>query len=133
MLILCDLNGDLGKSLGDKSSYEANQRGLKLLGLADFFNLCPVNLFGSCSGPLESYILHCDRCRSTIDYILLPNCLFDNIVSAESFDPHVDNASDHLLIEVCLSYPDKSVNNATEDNIDISESKPKIRWYEFST
>ena len=54
VLILGDLNGDLGNSLGDKGSYEPNQRGLKLLDLAGFINLCPVNLLGSCSGPLES-------------------------------------------------------------------------------
>ena len=78
------------------------------------------------------HISHCGRYRSTIDYILLPNCLLDNIVSAKTFDPHVDNTSDHLPIEVCLSYPDKSVNNAIEDNINISESKPKVRWYKFS-
>ena len=133
VLILGDLNGDLGNSLGDKGSYEPNQRGLKLLDLVDFFNLCPVNLLGSCSGPLESYISHCGRYRSTVDYILLPNCLLHNIVSAKTFDPHVDNTSDHLPIEVCLSYPDKSVDNATENNIDISESKPKVRWYKFSS
>ena len=132
MLILGDLNGDLGNSLGDKGSYEPNQRGLKLLDLVDFFNLCPVNLLGSCSGPLESYISHCGRYHSTTYYILLPNCLLDYIVSAKTFDLHVDNMSDHLLIEVCLSYPYKSVNNAPEDNIDISESKPKVCWYKFS-
>ena len=132
VLILGDLNGDLGNSLGNKGNYEPNQPGLKLLDLADFFNLCPVNLVGSCSGPLESYMLHCGRYRSTIDYILLPNCLLGNIVSAKTFDPHVDNTSDHLPIEVCLSYPDKSVNISPEDNIDIPESKPKVRWYKFS-
>ena len=88
--------------------------------------------FGSCSGPLESYISYCGRYRSTIDYILLPNCLSDNIVSAKTFDLHADNTSDHLPIEVCLSYPDKSVNNAPEDNIDISESTLKVHWYKFS-
>ena len=62
----------------------------------------------------------------------MPNCLLDNIVSAKTFDPHVDNTSDHLPIEVCLSYPDKSVNNAPKDNIDISKLKPKVRWYKFS-
>ena len=36
VLILGDLNGDLGNSLGDKGNYESNQRGLKLLDLADF-------------------------------------------------------------------------------------------------
>ena len=45
---------------------------------------------------------------------------------------HVDNTSDHLPTEVCLSYPDKSVNNSPEDNIDISCSTPKVRWYKFS-
>ena len=47
MLNLGDLNGDLGNSLGNKGNYESNQHGLKLLDLADFFNLCPVNLLGS--------------------------------------------------------------------------------------
>ena len=59
-------------------------------------------------------------------------CLLDNIASTKTFAPHVDNTSDHLPIEVCLSYPDKPVNNSPEDNIDVSESKPKVRWYKFS-
>ena len=56
VLILGDLNDDPGNSLRDKGNYEPNQRGLKLPDLVDFFNLCPVNLLGLCSGPLESYI-----------------------------------------------------------------------------
>ena len=132
MLILGDLNDDLGNSLGDKSNYEPNQRGLKLLDLADFFNLCPVNLLRSCSGPLESYISHCGSYPSTTDYILFPNCPLDNIVSAKTFDPRIDNTSDHLPIEVCVSYPDKSVYNSPEDNIDISESTPELHWCKLS-
>ena len=61
----------------------------------------------------------------------MPNCLLDIIVSVKTFDPHIDNTSDHLPIEVCLSYPDKSVNNSPADNIDFSESKRKVRWYKF--
>ena len=94
IIILGDLNDDLGNSLDDKGNYKPNQCGLKLLDLVDFFNICPVNLLKSCSGPLESYILHCGRYRSTIDYILLPNCLLYNIVSVKTFDPHVENTSD---------------------------------------
>ena len=132
VLISGDLNDDLGNSLGDKCIYKPNQRGLKLLDLVDFFNLCPVNLLGSCSGPLEPYISRCGRYRSTTDYILLPNCLLDGIASAKTFDPDVDNTSDHLPIEVRLNYPKKSVHGSLEDNINISESKRKVRWYKFS-
>ena len=42
VLILGYLNGNLGNSLGDKGNYEPNKRGVKLLGLADFFSLCPI-------------------------------------------------------------------------------------------
>ena len=104
---------------------------LKLLDLVDFFNLCPVNLSGSCSGPLESYISHCDRYHSTIDYTVLPNCLLDYIVSVKTYYPRVDNTADHLPIEICLSYSDKSVYNSPDDNIDFSGSKRKVRWYNF--
>ena len=34
-----DFNGDLGNSLDEKSAREPNQRGLKLLELADYINL----------------------------------------------------------------------------------------------
>ena len=39
VLILSDLNGDLGNSVGDKGNYESNQCGLKLLDLVDCFKL----------------------------------------------------------------------------------------------
>ena len=123
VLISGDLNGDIGNSLGDKGSYESNQRGLKLLDLVDFFNLCPVNLLGSCSGSLESYISHCGRYRSTIDYILLPNCLLDNIVSAKTFDPHVDNTSDHLPIEVCLTLINLLITQQRIISISLNQSQ----------
>ena len=54
VLILGDLNGDLGNPWSIKAIMSPNQCGLKLLDLAGFFNLCPVKLLGSCSGPLTS-------------------------------------------------------------------------------
>ena len=67
-----DLNGDLGNSLGDKGCYAPNDLGLRLLDFANYFNLCPINLLSICSGPLEIFVSHCGRFKSTIDYILLP-------------------------------------------------------------
>ena len=81
-----DLNGDLGNSLAGKGKYEANDRGLKILDLINFFNLCPVNLLPTSCGPLETFFAHSGRYKSTFDYIFLPNCLFDSIVFCKTFD-----------------------------------------------
>ena len=53
-----------------------------------------------CKGPLESYDFHCGRYHSTLDYIFLYNCLLNNVDSAETFEPDVENTSDHLPILV---------------------------------
>ena len=55
VLVMGDLNGDLGNSLGDKGLKEPNERGKLLLDFANYFNLCPINLLTICDGPLETY------------------------------------------------------------------------------
>ena len=42
----------------------------------------PVNLLPTSCGPLETFVAHSGRYKSTLDYILLPNCLFDGIISS---------------------------------------------------
>ena len=76
VIIMGDLNGDLGNSLGDKGCFAPNDRGLRLLDFANYFNLCPINLLSICSGPLETFVSHCGRFKSTIDYILLPGTVY---------------------------------------------------------
>ena len=56
-------------------------------------------------GPLEFYNSHCGRYHSTLDYILLPNCLLDKILLAKIFEFHVHNTSDHLPILMKVSLP----------------------------
>ena len=85
-IVLGDLNGDLGNSLGEKGTKEPNERGRLLLNFADYFNVCPVNLLSLCEGPLVTYNSFCGKYRSTIDYIFLPNCLQDKIIFARTFD-----------------------------------------------
>ena len=52
-----------------KGKKEPNQRGLiiKLTEFANFFDLCPVNFFKTCIGPMETYYSHCGRYRSTLE------------------------------------------------------------------
>ena len=57
VIVMGDSNSDLGNSPGNTSTREPNQRGRKLLDFADYFNLCPVNLLGSCDGPTPTAIL----------------------------------------------------------------------------
>ena len=98
-----DFNGDLGNSLGEKSAREPNQRGLNLLELADNFNLRPINLLGLCDGPTDTFIYHCGRYRSTLDYIFVPSCLFKEIYFAKTFDLSVENKFYHFPIMIKLN------------------------------
>ena len=65
VIVLGDVNGDFGNCLGVRGKKEPNVRGKLLIDFANFFNVCPVNLLSSCSGPLETYISRCGRFRST--------------------------------------------------------------------
>ena len=134
VILLGDFNGDLGNSLGDKGKKGPNDRGLLLLNFANFFNICPINLLRRCKGPLESYNSHCGRYHSTLDYILLLNCLLNNIESAETFELDVDNTSDHLPILVNLRIPERIpiVLNSDSQSDFGPGVKQKVHWSNFS-
>ena len=107
-------------------------RGLKLIECANFFNLRPVNLLANCSGPLETFVSHCGRYKSTIDYIFLPNCLSDKIVSCKTFENSIDNTSDHLPIKLQLNCYNTSVTFSTNNNLSNSAGRHKIKWGKIS-
>ena len=131
VIVMGDFNGDLGNSLGDKAKHEPNQRGLKLLDFANYFNLCPINLMGTCHGPTETYFSHCGRYRSTLDYIFLPNSLSEKIISAKTFGMYVDNISDHVPVQVAINYTD-SITSSNLVNEQSSIPKPKVHWTKFT-
>ena len=134
VIIMGDLNGDLGNSLGDKGCYAPNDRGLRLLDFANYFNLCPINLLSICSEPLETFVSHCGRFKSTIDYILLPNCLHDSIVSCKTFEQTIENTSDHLPIQLKIYFYDNSCTALSSDNCSEMAAKTvKVTWSNYST
>ena len=55
VIVMGDFNGNLGNSLGERGHYAPNDRGVKLLDFANYFNLCPTNLLSTCRGPLEIF------------------------------------------------------------------------------
>ena len=119
-----DLNGDSGNSLGGRGKYEANDRGLKIRDFINFFNLCPVYLLPTSCEPLETFVAHSGRYKSTLDYILLPNCLFDSIIFCKTFDKSIDHlqiirSSDHLPVMLKIKY---HFNSRTLDHNDATQN-----------
>ena len=89
---------------------------------------------GLCDGPTDTFISHCGRYRPTLDYILVPNCFFNEVYSAKTFDLSVENTSDHLPIMIKLSQlkiPD-CVKILDQEYLTGSRSKTKILLSKFS-
>ena len=104
VVVMGDLNADMGNAIGDKSAREPSRRGEKLLEFVHYFNL-----FQNCIDPLDTFFSTCGRFRSTIDYILLPNCWSEKTSNAKTFCLSVDNTSDHVPIQVDIDLPFASV------------------------
>ena len=126
-----DFIGDLGNSLGNRGTVNPNQRGVNLLGFANYFNLCPTNLLSTCEGPLETYFSHCERCKSTIDYIFLPNCLYHSIVSCIPFGRDIENTSEHVLVKPQIEFSMDTHINTINDTNSYSGPKLKVNWSKF--
>ena len=86
----------------------------------------------TCRGPLETFVSHCGRFKSTIDYIFLPNCLFDSIVSSKVFEQTIDNTSDHLPVKLEINYSLNSCAALSADNSSNTGVRDKIRWSKFT-
>ena len=106
-----DFNSDLGSSLGNRVTVNPNQRGVKLVDFANYFNLYPTNILSICKGPLETYFPHCesqltqDRSQlitsfqyKSIDHIFLPNCLYHSIVSCRTFNLLTETLKTHQIM-----------------------------------
>ena len=91
-----------------------------------------MNLLKSCTGPVETYYSHCGRYRLTLDYIFLPNCLLDNILMVKTFDLEFDNTSDHVPIQLNVSYSSRLLNEQDNQSTDSHRFKQKVYWYRFS-
>ena len=127
-----DFNGDLGNALGDRGTVNPNQRGVKLLDFANYFNLCPTNLLSTCEGPLETYFSHCERYKSTTDYIFFPNCLYHSIVSCITFDRDIENTLDHVPVKLQVEVSTDMHINTINDTNSYSGPKLKVNWSKFS-
>ena len=88
----------------------------------------------SCNGPVETFVSHCDRFRSTIDYIFVPNSLPNKITTAKTFEMLPDNTSDHVPVQLYLNYSRslETIKNLPQQMAEIQVSKQKIHWSNFA-
>ena len=81
---------------------------------------------------MEKYYSHCGRYRSTLDYIFLLSCLLDNILMTKTFDLDIGNTSDHVPIQLNISYSSGLIKEQDKQSIDSHGFKKKVHWSGFS-
>ena len=86
-------------------------------------NLCHINLLNCCIGATDTYVSYDDSCMSTIDYIVMPFEIIDQITHCEVADDNCLNVSRHRPILCCLGV---NVDNAIAH--DSYVSKGAINW-----
>ena len=65
-------------------------------------NMCPINLLNCCLGATDTSVSYDDSCMSTIDYIVMPVEIIDQITYCEVADDNCLNISRHRPILCCL-------------------------------
>ena len=88
-----------------------------------------------CDGPTDTFISHCGKYRSRLNYIFVLNCLYNEIYSAKTFDLSIENTSDHLPIMIKLNQLKIADCVKILDEVYCTgpRSETKIPWLKFSS
>ena len=99
-LVCGDYNGDLGHYGGPKSTRKPTTLGKKVFKFLEDFSLFASNMSSSTKGPLNTF--RGGAGSSTIDYIAVPTCLRDDIISSEVLEDAILNTSDHNAVRLTM-------------------------------
>ena len=82
---------------------------------------------------METFISHCGRFRSTIDYIFVPSSLLNKVITSKTTEMLPDNTSDHVPVQLNLycSHSLETFKKSPEQMPYILISKQKIHWSNF--
>ena len=112
--LLCgDFNADVGFLGGKRLSRIPTKVGRVLSNFLDEFDLVAVNMMPLTQGPLNTF--NGGVGSSTIDYIMIPKCLKDMILSCKVANDEILNTSDHFVVRCtfdieCACYERPKVN-----------------------
>ena len=105
--IICgDLNADIGRLADQRSSKIPNREGKLLFKFLADYGLTAANRSDRATGPQMTF--HNEMGQSSIDYILIPDVLWESVLDCGCLDEHVLNTSDHSPVFTTLSIKDIS-------------------------
>ena len=115
-----DFNGDVGRDGGPRGVGQATRAGKMVLRFMEDLNLSAVNLSSKALGSISTYEGH--NGSSTIDYIMIPRYMVNNVVSCFTGSNPGLNTSDHLPVEMCLRV------DLLPRTIEIQGNAHRLRW-----
>ena len=119
-----DFNGDIGNLCGSKSKRDPSKAGRLIAKFMANYNLLATNLLDRSTGNINTF--ECHNGTSTIDYIMIPEFLVNNIVKCHTGRGECDNTSDHFPIELELNV-ESLPRSLSEEN-----KSPRLKWHKLT-
>ena len=119
--------GDFNAKIKDLAHGNLRNRDLSLLQLLHDTNLIAVNTLPVCSGATSSFVSYDGKCKSLIDFILLPVDKTDCVTECEIVEDNCLNVSTHRPINCSLCIPVEgtfdSYTSSNEYNVNWKKSQ----------
>ena len=106
VIILGDLNGDVGSLGGPRGVRGPTQRGRYVMELFERHGLYPANMQANANGPVTTF--NCHNSSSTLDYIAVPLYLSSHVKDCAVSEWDALNTSDHTDVRLSLQVETKS-------------------------
>ena len=100
IILMGDLNGDVGSSGGPRGMRPATPRGLHVMRLFNRHGLTALNMQANAKGPIDTFEGNMNS--STLDYIAIPADLMSSVSSCEVYDWSELNTSDHVPVSASI-------------------------------
>ena len=120
VIVVGDFNADMGRYGGPRSPNPPSNRRLLLFEFMERHRMCASNMMDFATGPVFTHVGPLSR--STLDYMMFPDELRDNIIECCVKEDHMLNISDHYPVHTVCSLDGLIVNKVHDY---VSE---RIRW-----
>ena len=120
VIVVGDFNADMGCSGGPRGPDPPSKRGLQLFDFMKRHRMCASNMMDYATGPVYTHVG--PMSRSTLDYLMFPEELGNNIIECCVEDDHILYTYDHYPVHTVCNLEGLTVNKVCDY---VSE---RIRW-----